>query len=108
LWGEEPKTRLIPDGEGGFIVERERQFTPDDIQMFEAARIAEESISPRGIPYEDETNPENRGKFAVGDEDGRPFWNYATLAVEQAQDAYKAKNKNVAMEHLSWPVRLVT
>lgn len=107
LWGEEPKVRLIPDGDGGFTIEREPEFNEEDIEMFEAARLAEESISPRGIPYEDEMDIENKAKFWVGDENGRPGKNYAVAAVAQRREAYEKAYPHADMSSFVWPVRLL-
>lgn len=104
LWGEEPKTRLIPDGEGGFVVEREPEFTASDIDLFEAARLADEALSPRGIAWEDEMNPKVR--FQVGDEKGLPSRNFAVAAEARARKKYEKQYPDADMAGLVWPVRL--
>lgn len=106
LWGEQPEVRLIPDG-GGFVVERGREFTRDDIDLFEAARIAEESLSPRGIEFVDEMDPANERRFRTGDDAGLPSRNYAVAAQERARRAYEKAYPDADMAGLVWPVRLV-
>lgn len=100
LWGEEPVTRLAPDGDGGFLVERESEFTRDDVDMFEAARLAEEAISPRGMLYEDEINPDSN--FIVGD----AVTNYAIKAVEAARKQWETQHKGQSSAAVSWTVSL--
>lgn len=105
LWGEEPKTRLAPDGEGGFLVEREPEFTPEDIQLFEAARAAEDAFSPRGILWDQELDPESN--FHVGDKGGLPVVNYALRAVERAREERKQWAPDEDTTGHIWPVRAV-
>lgn len=105
LWGEPPAERLVPDGEGGFHVVREREFTHEDIELLEAARLAEEQLSPRGIEWADELDPHSR--FHVGDEKGLPSRNYALAAIEKAKQAYEKQWPDADTASLVWPVRLV-
>ncbi|MFD2757107.1 hypothetical protein [Gulosibacter faecalis] len=79
--------------------------------MFEAARLAEESLSPRGITYEDELNPANARRFKTGNEEGLPEKNYAVIAQRNAEKAYEAKygtkDDPVDMTGIFFPVRLL-
>lgn len=99
LWGEEPATRLTPDGEGGFVVEREPEFTAHDIELFEAARIVDESLSPRGIPFAAEMDKASR--FKVGAQR-----NFAVAAQERKEREYKA-TEGTNMDGMIFPVELV-
>lgn len=107
LWGDEPSVRLVPDGAGGFHVEREPEFTREDVDLFEAARIAEESISPRGIPVEDEIDPANQYRFKVATPDGLPVKNFAVAAQNAQRKAYEKAWPDADTGSLMWPVKLV-
>lgn len=100
-------TRLVPDGAGGFFVEREPEFTAEDVRLFEAARQAEESISPRGIPVADEVDPANMQRFRVSTPDGLPVTNWAVEAQNRARDAYKKTYPEADVSAKFWPVKLV-
>lgn len=105
LWGEEAKTRLIPDEEsGGFIVEREPEFTPEDVDLLLAAREADASISPRGIPFEDEFDP--NATFHVGDDRRDPRVNYAEVALEKTKKDWEKRNPKGSTAGHVWPVVL--
>ena len=108
LWGEQEVTRLRPDGEGGFFVESSPRFTAEDVRLFEAAREAEASISPRGLPVDVEFDPANQGRFRVGDEQGLPSKNFAVDAQVRARKAYEKAWPDTDVSSLVWPVRLVT
>lgn len=99
----------MPDGDGGWFIHRPPRFTPADIDMFEAARLVEESISPRGIRWEDEWNPKSR--FRTGDEKGLPQKNFALIAQAKAEKKYEAaygtKDHPVDMTGVYFPVTLV-
>lgn len=78
--------------------------------LFEMARLVDESISPRGIPYASEMDPANARRFTVGDENGLPQKNYAVVAQRKAENAYKkaygTKDNPVDMTGVFFPVSL--
>ncbi|SJM61408.1 hypothetical protein FM112_07855 [Gulosibacter sp. 10] len=80
---------------------REREFTDEDIQLFEAARIAEEQISPRGIPVEEELDPANKYRFRV-----EKRTNFAVRAQEQARRKWEKDNPKSDGAGLMWAVSL--
>ncbi|MEF3322308.1 hypothetical protein PV375_01190 [Gulosibacter sp. GYB002] len=106
LWGEPQQYRAVADDDS-FQVVMVDEFTSADIDLFLAAKQAEESISPRGIPYEDEMNKDAR--FHVGGPDGLPRVNHAIRAQQRADRAFRKKyeTEDRPLDGLVWPVTLV-
>lgn len=97
-------TRLTPDGEGGFFVEREPEFSRGDIDLLEAARRAEESISPRGFTLEEEFDPANKFRF----QGAEPRRNYAVAAQAEAERDFRAKYPDEAnFDGFVFPIELL-
>lgn len=104
LWGEESSIELVKTARG-YRVEREPEFTPDDVMLLRAARDAADAISPRGIPWADEMDP--KAVFRVGDKEGLPFINFAERAQARAAKAYEKQYPDTELDGLRWPVSLV-
>lgn len=83
LWGWEPATRILPDGDG-WRLEREPEFDADDVAVMRACRALDEATSPNGFLYADEIspladpfNPDRTHEFVA---DENPTVNYAERA----------------------------
>lgn len=106
LWGEPATYRIFKTEEGTQAVAVD-EFTREDIHLFLAAKQAEESISPRGIPYEVELDKNMR--FRVGDDKGHPSVNYAVQAQMRAERAYRKKYETDErpLDGFMWPVSVI-
>lgn len=88
--GWEPETSLRPDGEGGWLLEREPEWTDDDLALLIAAREQAAGIGSHGVPMEEATSP-------LADPARREGYHYETRAkIDWAQRALNIAQKERA------------
>lgn len=95
LWGWEPETRIVPDGDG-WRVEREPEFDKEQYELLVALHEHEASLNSLGIPLDEamsiDADPENRdGKYEYV---ARARRDWAEEAIHQEQSAEKWSGQN--------------
>lgn len=99
LWGWEPETRLVPEGDG-FRVEREPEFDKEQYELLAALVEYEQSVDEFGFPLEESTsvkadplNPDSDYMY-----EARPIrlWSKQALVDAQNDPRWSGENYNPA------------
>ena len=112
LEGRTRRTHLRPDGEGGFFVEQDPEFTNTDIALLYAAAEVDRTTTDRGFNIADEITPladrgnPNATHYFVADE-VPTYENHAVAALAAAERRWRERNKDEPSDGLTWTVEKV-
>lgn len=109
LGGYEPEVRLIPDGDGGFTVAREPEFSRDDLALMLAAQQLTLETTPNGNLIEEELSEDGNPKSWTRQWDWKVEHrvNYAEAAKAKARAEYAKRHEDADLSGHIWSVKKV-
>lgn len=95
LWGWEPETRIVPDGDG-WLVLREPEFDKEQYELLAGLYEYEASVDDNGIPLEEAMSPLADPDHPNGTHyyRAKPIRNWADQALYDAQQDEKWQGEN--------------